>query len=212
MGNSFRYFWLFSLIAAFLVLSARAHAKTAEEPPARTDPAGFLVPCATCPGAMNPMRDVRTAEGLIEQAALQRDFSSNARELTLLRGAHDALESAIDSLCCMRRERAAVLAADLDHVLVRDAAHDGFAHSVDGFTYGPPAPSRDQLARLASEAWDLVRGAPLDHRPILFTPGDLPSDWIPPRASTRTLGYGATGARAWPLGSDAPVDQFHFLF
>ena len=102
-------------------------------------------------------RQLHAAVRGLEQAALQTDFASNDEELALLQSAHDRLLGAARSLCCAQRARALRLAADIDHVIVRDSARLGALVSPDGDSFGPPAPTRNQLAQLATEGRDLLR-------------------------------------------------------
>jgi hypothetical protein len=96
----------------------------------------------------------------LEQAAHQRDFTSNAHVSALLQWAHEDLAAAAKELHGVQRTRAIDLLSDLDFTVRRASTHVGPLLSPDGDVLGPLPPSREQLARLAKEAQNLERSAP----------------------------------------------------
>ena len=107
---------------------------------------------------------IRQAVGCLEQAALQWDFSTNARELALLHKAQGFLIAAARQQQGAERIRTDDLLADLNLAIERTSTHLGRLISPDGDTFGSQAPDHDQLAQLATEGQDLERGSPLPHR------------------------------------------------
>jgi hypothetical protein len=150
------------------------------------------------------------AVGALEQATLQRDFASNARELGLLQRAHDRLSAAAKQLDGARRAQTIDLLADLDHSVERASSHLGPLASPDGGSFDPRAPSRNQLAQLATEGQDLQRSTPAAHRLLdgsglgstsrLPTVGDRQSAaqiWAAP-ANADLLSWPAEMRATWP--------------
>jgi hypothetical protein len=100
----------------------------------------------------------------LERAALQSDFSSNARELSFLRQAREQLRAAARQLDGARRDGIIDLLVDLDHAVDRASTRTGPPISPDEETSGARAPSHNQLAQLATQGQDLERNAPTAHR------------------------------------------------
>jgi hypothetical protein len=95
----------------------------------------------------------------LEQAARQRDFTSNAHVSALLQWAHEDLAAVTKELHGVQRTRTIELLSDLDLTVRRASTHVGPLLSPDGGVLGPLPPSRKQLARLAKEAQNLERNA-----------------------------------------------------
>jgi len=108
-------------------------------------------------GAQDSIADAVRA---LEQAALQADFASDAREIALLQRAHDDLSAAASRLKGAQRERTVQLLQDLDQAMERTTAQLGTLVGPGGESFGPRVPSRRLLARLATQAQELQRQAP----------------------------------------------------
>jgi hypothetical protein len=203
---------LLALICATVFFLTRAHAQDASTPRqstvATTNTAASTV-------STDATQLIRTAVQQLQQAALQRDFTSNAAELQLLQSAHDTLVAAVKKLCCQERERAAHLASDIEHVLVRDSTYLGPLISPSDERFGPPAPTRDQLAQLAQEGQEMVRGAPVVHRLIDSDTYSLTSravPVVPARVNENPIGPTYTDSFYLPPDTHAATTQFHFRF
>ncbi len=151
----------------------------------------------------------------LEQATLQWDFSSNASELALLQQAHDQLAAAARHLHGVRRVHTDQLLADLDHAIRRASAELGPLHSNTGETFGPPAPSRNQLAQLATEAQDLERGASIAHR--LLDTIDLGStsrhaSGAQTQMEQAEIPLASQDLQAWPPETHLNLPQVNFRF
>lgn len=199
MDNQKATFLMLTLVSIMVLFASHAHAQ-ALNPEQRAPIAAIQYAGATSGvNRGDPARRIRSAVRKLEQAALQLDFSSNERELELLQSARDRLALAIGGLCCAQRERAAGLQADIDHVIVRDASRLGLLVSPEGNEFGPPAPTRSQLAQLVSEGQELVRDAPVVRR--LRTSRDLDFA-IPPSGAAAASGpLAPTG----PARTDSPM-------
>jgi len=206
---------LLALIIAIMLYASRAHAQIAPPTvPVHTAPARLA---SVAPGGdqLAAMHEIRTAERRLERAALQRDFSSDAKELALLQSAHDRVAPAIQRLCCAQRVRAAYLESDIDFAIARAIARLEPLLSTTGASSGPPAPSRDQLAQLAVEAQDLVRNARLMHRLIDTGNGDLRSQKtsdLRSRAVRDPIDYANPDTLSWPPTKPDSVPQLRFRF
>ena len=212
MDDQQKVFLLLALICATVFFLTRAHAQDISAP--RQSPVATTNPAAsTAPTEATQL--IRTAVQQLQQAALQRDFTSNAAELQLLQSAHDTLVTAIKKLCCQEREHAAQLTADIEHVLVRDSSYLGPLTSPSDERFGPPAPTRNQLAQLAQEGQELVRGAPMVHRLIdsdmySVTSRSLPV--TPARVNENPIGPTYSDSIYLPPDTHAATTQFHFRF
>jgi hypothetical protein len=100
----------------------------------------------------------------LERAALQSDFSSNAREMAFLQHAHEQLRAAAKQLDGARFDRTIDLLADLDRAVERTSTRAGPPISPGEEASVARAPSHNQLAQLATEGQDLERNAPTAHR------------------------------------------------
>ncbi len=154
----------------------------------------------------------------LKQAAMQADFASNERELSLLQEAHENLLAAAGQLNGVQRTRAIELLADLDHVIKRGSAELGPLISSTGDTFGPPPPSRNQLAQLANEGQDLERGRRFAHRLLdAVDPGQTSqkSKQVT-RAQTQMeqaeIALGGKDLQAWPPDMRATWPRVHFRF
>ena len=215
MNDQRKTLFLLALICATVFFLTRAHAQeaaTGQQPP--------VAAAATSGGAASAepsqaTKLVRSAAQQLQQAALQRDFTSNADELALLQSAHDTLVAAIKKLCCQERERAAQLASDIEHVLVRDSTYLGPLTSPADERFGPVGPTRDQLAQLAQEGQELLRGAPTIHRLIdsdtfSLTIPSRPAETV--RANEYPMSPTYTDSFNLPADEHAATNQFHFRF
>jgi hypothetical protein len=140
----------------------------------------------------------------LEQACLQRDFASNARELALLQWAREDLVAAAKQLHGVEHARTVDLLADLDHAIRRASTHLGPLLAPDGDVYGPLPPSRNQLAQLATEAQDLERNAPLIHRlRDTGSHGSTPLDRtaVQRRNGPAAMTLAGDDPLSWPLGA-----------
>jgi len=154
-----------TLTAAMIGFAACAHAqpaRTAVEPAVAIN-LGTAAPEQSARHAA-AQAQIDDAVGALEQATLQRDFTSNARELVLLQRAHDRLSAAAKQLDGARRDQTIALLADLDHSVQRASSRLGPLASPDGESFDPRAPSRNQLAQLASQGQYLQRSTPTLHR------------------------------------------------
>lgn len=211
MDDQQKAFLLLALVCATLFFLTRAHAQEAS---AMEEPASAAV-AITDAEPTEATQLVRSAVQQLQQAALQRDFTSNDNVLQMLRSAHDTLVAAIKKLCCQERERAAQLASDIEHVLVRDSTYLGPLISPADERFGPPAPTRDQLAQLALEGQELIRGAAVMHRLIdsdtfNLTSRSLPA--APARVNEKPIGPTYTDSFNLPPDEHAATTQFHFRF
>jgi hypothetical protein len=148
----------------------------------------------------------------LEQAALQANVASDARELELLQRARDDLSAAVAQLHGTRRIRTGWLLDDLALAMQRTSTQLGTLVSPAGEAFGPLVPDRTQLAALATEAQELQRREPTMHRLIGTTiMGSAPSENAaePPRspldAENREL-------LAWPLGYETAWPQIRIGF
>jgi hypothetical protein len=196
---------LIALTAALFACAGCAHAKLASA----TADAGAGVGLARPIQAdrrSNVRARITDAVRHLEQACLQRDFSSNSRELALLQWAHEDLAAAANELHGVQRARTIGLLADLDLTIRRASTHLGPLHSPDGDTYGPLPPSRNQLAQLATEAQDLERNAPTIHR-LQDTIGPSPTAQqrtdAGPNSAAAAVALAGDDPLSWPLGAQA---------
>jgi hypothetical protein len=127
----------------------------------------------------------------LERAALQSDFSSNARELEFLKHAHEQLHAAAEQLDGARRDRIIDLLADLDHAVERASTRGGPPVSPGEEASALRAPSHNQLAQLATEGQRLERNVPTAHR-LVDGNGLGPTPWQP-RDALSPLVQSSTG-------------------
>jgi hypothetical protein len=158
--------------------------------------------------------EIRYAVGQLDQAALQWDFSSHAQELDLLQSARARLASWIGKQRSPQLEYAQQLETDIDDVILRASSQIGPLHSATGASYGPPAPSRNQLAQLATEAQNLERETATARR---LTDGtrdaSIRSSQDPGVQSAGESFDPAQGdALSWPLGTPSTTALFAFNF
>ncbi len=215
MDERKKAFLLLTLVSAMMLFASHAHASTVST--ATISGAGAPTNADTLQGPAQKaaMHQIRAAVRGLEQAALQADFASNAEELALLQSAHDRLQAAARSLCCAKRARSLRLAADIDHVIARASAHFGPLVSPDGDFIGPPAPSQNQLAQLATEGRELVRNVPTAHG---FVDTDALELTAPtPDGAKRPAGedqfeMAGTNPLLWPPSGQEAPSQLHFQF
>jgi hypothetical protein len=160
-------------------------------------------------------RGIASASRRLDRAALQWEFTSRADELLLLQSARDRLGEVVKRLCCTQRDQAEKLEADIGRVVDRAAVQLGPLRSATGASYGPPGPSRAQLASLAQEGQDLVHRAPPTVHPGLArepeTPRRRAGDAMrPSRHEAPDLAN--AGLFAWPPDKPAATTQFQFYF
>jgi hypothetical protein len=206
---------LIAFTAALFGFAASARADVAPAGTVRAD-AGIsgLAQLIQADGRSIVQAQISDAMRDLEQACLQRDFASNARELALLQWAREDLVAAARQLHGVEHARAIDLLADLDHAIRRASTHLGPLLSPDGDMYGPQPPSRDQLAQLATEAQDLERNAPKIHRlRDTVSPESTPRD----RTEAQSANRSATAALgedplSWPLGPQAAWPQAQVPF
>jgi hypothetical protein len=197
--NDYQKGLLIAALAMGMILCvSRAHAAQDPNPgPWPGSAAGSSAPAA--------LHRVQRASRYLEQAALQWDFASNARQLDLLRQARGDLQTALPGLRGLRRRQAAALSADIGRVLVRDTSpleiQADAGLDTGGPNLGPLAPSRDELAVLAKEGQDLVRSAPVAIRPSEIP--ELALDGGPGFASSAS----GIGTNASPDGADASAND-----
>ncbi|SPE27037.1 exported hypothetical protein [Burkholderiales bacterium] len=215
MDDQQKTFLLLALIIAILFYAGGTHAEAAVpvmDPGAAT---ALVASEDQSSKKQAAMHEIGSAARRLEQATLQWDFSSNSQELALLQSAHDRLASAIKSLCCAQRVRAVELLTDIEFVMARASARLDPSRSATGASYGPPAPSRDQLAQLTTEAQDLARGTPGAHRLLDAGNRDLPSQNASNGRSAREpepIDDASTDPLRWPPGRPETAPQFHFRF
>ena len=141
--NGNRKFWQAQVLAS--VLCALIGPGHAQAPDAKAGPAPAStdnVPAARAGARTLATHEIRAAVRLISQAALQRDFASNARIHNLLQTAQDILASADTTACCDSRSRLIDLKRDLDHAVNRG----------DCLLYTSPSPRDGLLSRMPSSA------------------------------------------------------------
>ncbi len=208
---------VFALAAALIGIHAHAHAQSklaAVEAMPGIDLAIPSIETAGPPAAVPaPIED---AVRDLEQAALQSDFSSTERQLTLLQRARDTLRAVVKRLQGgVPRDKAVALLADLDHALQRASNRLGPLTPPSAGTFGPQVPSHNQLAQLASAGQDLVRDAPTVHhlldgnglRPMSQPPVDVhrPAGQFSSAPSSADL-------LSWPPDKRATWSQIKFHF
>ncbi len=155
------------------------------------------------------MKQIARAVGALDQAAMEHDFASNARDLVLLQQARDDLGAAAALLHGLPRTRAIELASDIDIALRWTSAPLGPLASPVGGDMGPPVLSRDQLAQLATEGQDLLRGGLTFDRPIdtgTGFGGERPRR-AGPAHTPPPLALQDTRPPAWPLRSTGAALQ-----
>jgi hypothetical protein len=152
-------------ITAIFGIAASAHAQAPSTIIAPTVSATVVAAAAeqTAREAVAQSQIADAARSL-ERAALQSEFSSNARELTFLRRAQEQLAAAASQLDGARRDRIIDLLVDLDHAVQRASTRAGPPIWPDVETSSTRAPSHNQLAQLATQGQDLERNAPTAHR------------------------------------------------
>lgn len=202
-----RKFAVIVMTAALFGFAANVHAN----PPSAATPqagAGILGIAALIQADRRSIAQAQISDAVrdLEQAALQWDFASNARELALLQQAHEDLAAAAKQLHGVQRTQTIDLLADLDHAIRRASTHLGPLLSPDGDTFGPLAPSRDQLAQLATEAQDLECNAPTIHRlRDTVSPSSTARDRTGAQPTNRPAAVALAGEDplSWPLGTQA---------
>src|ERR1700730_17076149 len=153
-----------------------------------------------------PAANIRDAARALEQAALQAQFASDAREVALLQQAHDDLAAAVDQLHGARRGRTKWWRDDLEQAIQRTATLLGPVMSPVDDGFGPPVPSRDQLVQLAIEAQELEGMAAEVHR--LVGPGIIGTTpvredaSVPPAPPRSPIDVANRELLLWPLGDD----------
>jgi hypothetical protein len=145
----------------------------------------------------NAMALLRDAAAGLDQAALQRDFASNASVLRLLQRAHDDLAAAGKTLCCAERTQAIGLAAGIDYAIARGSAQLGTLVSNGPDRFGPLPPSRNELAVLAKEGQQLVH----DSLPALRAPDTDDIAWL--RGETGPVS--GRGVDPWAPAGEPPA-------
>jgi hypothetical protein len=167
------------------------------------DAARAAVGAAPVLGAPADLAQARITDAVsaLEQAALQADLASDAREAALLQRAHDDLSAARDQLHGTRRERTSALLQDLDQAIETTTVQLGALT-------GPLVPSRRLLAELADEAQDLQRQSPNMHRlpnTIIVgagrprEPAAAGTMLLPdPMDEAQSMSWPLQSARAWP--------------
>ena len=111
-----------------------------------------------------PASDIDAAARALEQAALQSGVATDAREVALLRLAHDDLSAALPRLHGSRKTRTGWLLEDLDRAIEGASARFGAPLSPEADEFAESVPDRSQLDQLAIEAQELQRRAPVVHR------------------------------------------------
>lgn len=215
MNDEKKAFLLLALIGAMILFASQAHAEIGPPVTHPSTASTVVTGDMQSKAGQSPMHEIRSAVGRLEQAALESDFASNTQVLALLQTAHDRLGSAIKSLCCAQRARAVQLQSDIEHVIVRDSARLGPLVSTDGDTFGPPAPTRNQLAQLATEGQDLMRDAPIVHRPVdtdAFDTTNQETGDTRSRARQDPMDLAKADVLSWPGDRAVPSPQFHFQF
>jgi hypothetical protein len=158
---------------------------------------------------------ISAAVRALEQATLQWDFSSNASELALLQQAREDLGAAAKQLDGIRRVQTDQLLADLDHAIRRTATELGPLHSNTGDTFGPPPPSRNQLAQLTTEGQDLERGVPFAHRLLDTVDSGSTSRHVSlgrTQMAQAEIGLANKDLQSWPPDEQVNWPQVHFRF
>jgi hypothetical protein len=190
--------WVLALAAALLVPLAYSEAAQAA-PVAAAAAVSDGAPDATA-------AKISEAARALEQAALQAQFASDARELALLQQAHDDLSAALDHLHGTRRTRTMWLLDDLEQAIQRSTTQLGPVTSPVEDSLGPRVPSRDQLAQLAIEAQELERQAPDVHRLVgtaIIGATQPREDTGAPHAPPRSpIDVANRELLSWPLGND----------
>ena len=93
----------------------------------------------------------------LQQAALQSDFASNERVLSLLQAAHDDLARATGPFWRERWSRVGPLLTRIDRTIERATAPRASSAWSGAESYGPLPPGRAELAGLAGQGWLLQR-------------------------------------------------------
>jgi hypothetical protein len=156
---------------------------------------------------------ISDATRALEQAALQANVASDARELELLQRAHDDLSTAVGQLHGTRRIRAGWLLSDLEQAMQRASVQLGTLISPGEEGFDQVVPDRNQLAALATEAQELERREQTVHRLIgttiigLALPSQNAS--MPPRSP---LDVENTELLSWPLGYETAGPQINIGF
>jgi len=160
-------------------------------------------------------RDIRAVVRGLEETALLWDFASQSQELTRLQSVRSRLVRASRELCGQGRQRALELQSDIAYVTARGGEQLDPLSSATGASSGPPAPSREELAQLVTEAQDWENDVPTMHRLL------EPSGLYLPRAASRPTRLRATSDPAdpaytnllvWPPDRTQAKSQFRFDF
>jgi hypothetical protein len=215
MNDEQKTFLLLILIGAIMIVARSAHAEIGAPERHSGIATAVNVTDGQSRAEQSSMHEIRSAVRSLEQAALQWNLASNTRERALLQSAHDRLAAAIKGLCCAQRARAVQLESDIDQVFVRDSSHLGPLVSPDGEAFGPPAPSRNQLAQLAMEGQDLVRNVPkvrrLQNTDTLDSSNQVVDD-ARSRPRQDPIDPANGDPVSWPARGPATSPQFHFQF
>jgi hypothetical protein len=203
-----RYWTVVALISALHFWAAGADA---------AEPAAGGAPTVVGPDSRDaPEAKIRDAARVLEQAALQADFASDARELALLQQAHDDLTAAVDQLNGVQRDRARGLLDDLEHAIHGASTRLGALITPFAEPDDPPAPSRDQLAQLATEAQELERQSPTLHRLVdsvtVRSAPDRDADSVPPAPPPSPIDVANQELLRWPLGVQTVWPQIRYRF
>jgi hypothetical protein len=175
----------------------------------------FLFSATSQASAGNPgAAQISAAVRCLQQATLQWDFASNKDVLGLLRKAQDDLVAAARQQSGAQRMRTDELLADLNRAIERASTQLGSLSTPSGETFGPLAPSRNDLAQLASEGQDLERGVPLVHRLLLTVDvGSQNRDASPAHTQIQQADFALANSDlpSWPE-LQARWPQVHFRF
>ena len=156
-----------------------------------------------------PASDIDAAVRALQQAALQSGVATDAREVALLRLAHDDLSAALPRLHGSRKTRASWLLEDLDRAIEGASARFGEWASPDAEEFGESVPDRNQLDQLAIEAQELQRRAPVVHRlvgtAIIGTVAQRDESGATATAPPSPLDVQNRELLSWPLGDIASL-------
>ena len=151
---------LLVLLSAAMPLAAHMECASATGAPTRYEPAGEAAGVVGLVPSESPAQAERFIDSAacdLQQAALQSDFASNERVLSLLQAAHDDLARAMGPLWRKRWSQVSPLLARIDRTIERAAAPRAPAVWSGPESFGPHPPSLADLASLAGQGWSLQR-------------------------------------------------------
>jgi len=158
MDEDRRVLWVLLFSAMLCVSLFRSQAQASERSglPGGGDLAGATEPPIHRPADAGSRPGVRAAVRLLNQAALQRNFASDARIRELLRTARDELIASESGLCCIPLARVLRLEAEVEGLMNPLGPRSGPLPASPGVYSSPP--NRGELVLLARDGQGIVRG------------------------------------------------------